>query len=120
MADPRPKHYTMGPSFLNQKTPEFPGAANALYKYGPRGPANTGRRRPLSGEPTEIEHHIDDCLARVKGLSPGQKTALKAEMGRMLRDLSFLRQLTEAARASGPWSQQAVDHSEGTLPPYGG
>jgi hypothetical protein len=71
----------------------------------------------LSGEPTEIEHHLDDALARIPDLSTRQKTALKAELGRMLRDLSFLRQLTEAARASGPWSQAAVDHSEGTLPP---
>jgi hypothetical protein len=107
--DQRVKHYSAGPSLLNQRPPEYPGAARALYTdRGPIGPANTGRRKPLSGEPMSIEHHIDDCLARVKGLSPGQKTALKAELGRMFRDLSFLRELTEQARASGPWSQAAV------------
>jgi hypothetical protein len=107
------------PSLLNTPTEPFPGAGAALYtKYGPRGPAHTGRqRKALSGPPESIQHHIDDCLAHVADLSTRQKTALRAEIGKMLNDIRFLRMLTDEARARGPWSQAAVDHSEGTLPP---
>jgi hypothetical protein len=112
MPDSRPQHFHYPPSLMNQKTPPFNGAAHAIYgdrgpraaspDYGPRG------RKPLSTAPETIEHHVDDVLARVKDLSPRQKTALKAEFGRMLRDIHFLRQITEQARATGPWSEAAT------------
>ena len=109
MADPRPQHRTMQ-SLLNTPTPPFNGAAASLY--GPRGPtqaANTGRqRKPLSGAPESIQHHIDDCLALVADLSTKQKTALRAEISKMLNDITFLRMLTDEARARGPWSAEAV------------
>jgi hypothetical protein len=45
MADPRPQHYTMRPSLLNQPTPPFNGPGEALYgKRGPVKAAHTGRR----------------------------------------------------------------------------
>src|SRR6516165_7101255 len=52
MADPRPQHRTMGPSLMNQPTPEFRGAANAMYpnhRYGNRRPDQ--RRDPPGGGP---------------------------------------------------------------------
>ena len=110
MADPRPGHFTYPKSLMNQPTEPFPGAGAALYtKYGPRGPAHTGRqRKPLSGAPESIQHHIDDCLALVADLSTKQKTALRAEISKMLNDITFLRMLTDEARARGPWSAEAV------------
>jgi hypothetical protein len=97
-------------SLLNTPTEPFPGAGAALYtKYGPRGPAHTGRqRKALQGPPENIQHHIDDCLARVADLSTRQKTALRAEIGKMLNDITFLRQLMDEAKARGPWSAEAV------------
>jgi hypothetical protein len=111
----------MRQSLLNTPTPVYHGPAHSLY--GERGPVqaqNTGRqRKPLSGAPESIQHHIDDCLAHVADLSGRQKTALRAEIGKMLNDIRFLRMLTDEAKARGRWSQAAVqDHSEGTLPPY--
>jgi hypothetical protein len=65
MPDSRPTHTHYRPSLLNIPTPPFEGAANSLYgKRGPQGPANTGRRRPLSGEPMSLEHHVQDAIAR--------------------------------------------------------
>ena len=61
-------------------------------------------------DPSDLFEHVAD-------LSTRQKTALRAEIGKMLNDIRFLRMLTDEARARGPWSQAAVDHSEGTLPP---
>ena len=114
MPDSRIRLRHEGPSLLNVPTPVFQGPAHSLY--GPRGPQqaqNTGRqRKPLSTPPESIQHHIDDALARVADLSGRQKTALKAELGRMMRDLSFIRQLTGAARASGPWSEAATHPSD--------
>jgi hypothetical protein len=109
----------MGPSLLNQPH-EFPGAATALY--GSRGPQRSARsyNRALSGPPQSIADHIDQAIARVAGLGPKQKLGLHNELTRMVRDISFLRMSMESAHAHGPWSQQAVDHSEGTLPPYSG
>jgi hypothetical protein len=73
--------------------------------------------RKLSGPPQTISDHIDQALARVPGLGGRQKTALKAGLGRMMRDIHFLRQLTEQAHATGPWSSQAAGHldSQGNL-----
>jgi hypothetical protein len=88
--------------------------------YGPRGPTRAapdyGARKPLSTQPETVEHYIEDSLARAD-LSARQRTAVKAELMRTMHDIRFLRMLTEEARARGPWSQHAVDHSEGTLPP---
>ena len=55
-----------------------------------------------------IEHHIDDALARVADLTGRQRNAVRAEMLRMMHDITFLRQLTDEARARGPWSEAAV------------
>ena len=112
MADPRPQHRTMQ-SLLNTPTPPFNGAAASLYgPRGPRGPtqaANTGRqRKALQGPPENIQHHVDDALARVADLSPRQRNAVRAEVLRMWNDITFLRMLTEEARARGPWSAEAV------------
>jgi hypothetical protein len=102
-------------SFLNEPVAPFPGAGAALYtKYGPRGPANTGRqRKPLSTEPETIQHFVDDCLAHVADLSTRQKTAVRSEVMKMLHDIRFLRMLTDEAKARGPWSQAAVASDEG-------
>ena len=119
MPDTRTRLRHEGPSLLNVPTPVFQGPAHSLY--GPRGPQqaqNAGRqRRPLSTPPETIQHHVDDYLARVADLSGRQRQAVRAEVLRMMNDITFLRMLTEEARARGPWSQHAVDHSEGTLPP---
>ena len=95
---------------MNQETPPFPGAANALYgSRRPQRASNTGRaRRALSEPPMSIEHHIDDALARVADLTGRQRNAVRAEMLRMMHDITFLRQLTDEARARGPWSEAAV------------
>ena len=108
MPDPRPAHTTV--SLLNQPTPPYPGPGASLY--GPRGPMqaqNTGRqRKALQGPPESIQHHVDDALARVADLSPRQRNAVRAEVLRMMNDITFLRMLTEEARARGPWSEAAV------------
>ena len=65
-------HYSPGPSWANQPTPVFEGPAHSLY--GPRGPQRAApdyaARKPLSTEPESIEHHVQDAIARVAGLSP--------------------------------------------------
>jgi hypothetical protein len=99
---------------MNQEHPKFEGAARSLY--GSRGPvqaANTGRqRRPLSGPPESLEHYIDDSLARVADLTARQRTAVKAEMMRTMRDIDFLKTLMDSAKARGPWSQAAVQPTD--------
>jgi hypothetical protein len=102
------------PSILNQPNPEFRGAAASLY--GDRGPvqaAHTGRVEPQS-----LADHVDMALDRVKGLGRQQKMAVHNEICRMLRDIDVIRLIMHSAK--GPWSQQAIDHSEGTLPPFTG
>src|SRR5215831_6540076 len=115
MPDARPVHTKV--SLLNQPTPPFNGPGAALY--GPRGPQrahNTGRqRRPLSGQPMSIEHHIDDAIAKVPDLSPKQRNALRNTMMAMTRDVSFLKMALDAAKAKGPWSEAAVQ-DEGRPP----
>jgi hypothetical protein len=118
MADPRPSHHTvpahMRQSLLNTPTPPYEGPARSLY--GSRGPvqaANAGRqRRPLSGQPESVPHFVDDALARVADLTGRQRNAVRAEVLRMLNDITFLRQLTNEARARGPWSAEAVQPSD--------
>lgn len=51
-------------------------------------------------------------MARVADLSPRQRTAVRAEVLRMMNDITFLRQLMEEARARGPWSAEAVHPSD--------
>jgi hypothetical protein len=115
MADPRPKHYTMGPSLLNQ--PLYNGAANAMY--GPRGPARAspdygGRgRKALSGPPESVEAHVQDAIARVPDLSPKQRLALRNVLMSMTRDVSFARMVLDQAKAKGPWSEAAVRGDDG-------
>jgi hypothetical protein len=104
----------MGPSLLNQPNPEFHSAARSLY--GDRGPvraANTGRQEPQS-----LGDHVDLMLDRVKGLGRQQKLSLHNEVLRMLRDVQVIHLIMHSAR--GPWTQQAIDHSEGTIPPFSG
>ena len=98
--------------------------------YGERGPRNDLGQpspRPLTttmkfakapaGPPQNIQEHIEQALAKVPGLGPKQRTALIHTLMAMTRDISFIRTLADSARAAGPWSQHAVDHSEGQLPP---
>ena len=107
MPDSRPQHYTMGPSLLNQKTPEFPGAANALYKYGPRGPTRD-HNRPLSGPPESIADHIDQAIRKVPGLNPRQRLALHNTLTAMSRDISYIRMVASQAHHMGPHSEAAT------------
>jgi hypothetical protein len=96
---------------LNQKTPEFRGAAAALYTD--RGPArseldyrrDTGRKAP-EGPPQSIADHVDQAIAKVQGLNPRQRLALHNSLTAMCRDITFLRMAMESAR--GPWSDQAM------------
>jgi hypothetical protein len=101
----------MGPSWLNQETPPFNGAANALY--GDRGPQRPlkdyGRgRKALSGPPQSLEEHVQDAIARVPDLSAKQKLALRNVLMGMTRDVSFARMVLDQAKAKGPWSEAAV------------
>jgi hypothetical protein len=98
------------PSLLNQPTEPFPGAAAALYKYGPRGPANTGRQEPQS-----LADHVDMALDRVKGLGRQQKMAVHNEICRMLRDIDVIRLIMHSAR--GPYSEQVIHDSQGNAYP---
>ena len=101
MSDPRPQHRTM-PSLLNTPTPPFNGAATALYgERGPQRAHNTGRQEPQS-----LADHVDQCLARVKGLGPKQKLALHNEVLRMLRDIEVIRLVAHSVK--GPYSEAAV------------
>ena len=99
MADPRPSH-THQPSLLNQPTPPFPGAANAMYpnhRYGNRGPeramGNRGTKR--EGPPQSIADHINDAIRRVAGLTPRQRLAVHNEMVRLCRDISFMKMVAD-------------------------
>jgi hypothetical protein len=100
--------------------------------YGPQGPSNalgTPGERPMTttlkyrprgtppGPPQNIQEHIEQAIAKVPRIGPQQRTALIHTLMGMMRDISFIRMLADSARAAGPWSQHAVDHSEGTLPP---
>jgi len=114
MADPRPQHIThRGPSLLNIPTPAYNGPGASLY--GERGPQRefpdygARGRKALSDAPQSLEHHIQDAIARVPDLSPKQKLALRNTLTTMLRDISFIRMLAEAAHMHGPWSQAAMD-----------
>ena len=106
MPDARPAHMTT--SLFNMPTPKFEGPAHSLY--GPRGPQRAApdyaARKPLSTEPESIEHHVQDAIARVQGLSPRQRLALRNELMRMTRDVGFIRCIHEQSR--GPHSDQAA------------
>jgi hypothetical protein len=101
-------------SLLNTPTEPFRGAATALYTD--RGPARASpdyaARKPNSTPAESTADHVDDCLARVAGLTGRQRAAVKAEVLRMMRDIDFLRQLTDEAKARGPWSAEAVHPSD--------
>jgi len=116
MADSRPQHNHYRPSLMNQPTPPFNGAANAIY--GDRGPQRAmpdyNRRKPLNGPPESLQHHIDDALARVPDLSPKQRLALRNTLMAMTRDISFIRLIADSAR--GPWSEAAVRGDDGWSP----
>src|SRR6516162_5016659 len=90
-------HYSPGPSWANQPTPVFEGPAHSLY--GPRGPQRAApdyaARKPLSTEPESIEHHVQDAIARVAGLSPRQRLALRNELMQMTRDIGFIKCIHE-------------------------
>jgi hypothetical protein len=60
------------------------------------------------GPPQNVEEHISQALAKVPNISSRQRTALTHVLMAMCRDIDFLRQLTAAAKAIGPWSQAAV------------
>jgi hypothetical protein len=104
----------MRQSLLNTPTEPYLGPGRSLY--GSRGPQrespNYAARKPLSTEPETIQHFVDDCLAHVADLTGRQKTAVRAEVMKMLHDIRFLRMLTDEAKARGPWSQAAVASDE--------
>src|SRR5215471_1814049 len=87
MPDVRRGHFTYppGPSLLNQPVQPFRSAATSLYTE--RGPARAspdyGARKPNSTPPESIQHHVDDCLARIANLSSRQRNAVRAEVLRM-------------------------------------
>jgi hypothetical protein len=99
----------MKTSLLNVPTPEYRGPGASLYgERGPAGPSPDYRtRKPLHGEPENIGHFVDDCLAHTD-LSGRQRNAVRGEVMKMLHDIRFLRMLTNEARARGPWSEAAV------------
>ena len=78
--------------------------------YGPRGPQRASpdyaARKPLSTEPESIEHHVQDAIARVAGLSPRQRLALRNELMRMTRDIGFIKCIHE--QSLGPHSDAAA------------
>jgi hypothetical protein len=98
---------------MNQKAPEYRGAAAGLY--GERGPSRTeidyrrsaGHRAP-DGPPQSLADHIDQCLDRVKGLGPKQKLALHGELLRLLRDVEVIRLVAGQAHQMGPHSNAAA------------
>ena len=108
MPDTRKAHRTLGPSLLNTPTPPFNGAGASLY--GPRGPQRAApdcaARKPLSTEPESIEHHVQDAIARVAGLNPRQRLALRNELMRMTRDIGFIKCIHE--QSLGPHSDAAA------------
>jgi hypothetical protein len=82
---------------------------NDLGKPTPRPMTTTMKfAKAPAGPPQNIQEHIEQALSRVKGIGPRTRTALIHEIMRMTRDLDFLRQLTAAAKASGPWSEAAA------------
>jgi hypothetical protein len=103
---------------MNQKAPEYRGAAASLY--GERGPSRTeldywrsaGHRTP-EGPPQSLADHVDQCLDRVKGLGPKQRLALHNELLRLLRDVEVIRLVAGQASQAGPHSQAAVQDSQG-------
>jgi hypothetical protein len=106
--DQRVKHYSAGPSLLNQPNPEFRGAARSLY--GDRGPQRPMQdyNRKLSGPPESIADHIDQTLDRVKGLGPKQRLAVHNEMVKLSRDISYIRMVASQAHHMGPHSEAAT------------
>jgi hypothetical protein len=100
----------MRQSLLNTPTEPFPGAANAIYgKRGPqRAAPDYAARKPLSSPPESLADHIDDTLSHVD-LTASQKRALRSELLRMCRDISFIRCVGEQAHGSGPHSATAFD-----------
>jgi hypothetical protein len=108
MPDSRIRLRHEGPSLLNIPTEAFRGAGASLY--GPRGPQRAApdyaARKPLSTEPESIEHHVQDAIARVQGLSPRQRLALRNELMRMTRDIGFIKCIHE--QSLGPHSDAAA------------
>jgi hypothetical protein len=95
---------------MNQPTEPFRGAANAIYgDRGPRraAPDYAAARKPNSTPPESLQDHIDDTLAHVD-LSASQKRALRSELLKMCRDISFIRCVAEQAHGAGPHSDAAA------------
>jgi hypothetical protein len=107
MPDTRKAHYTVGPA---RTLYGDRGPVNDLGQFTPRPMTTTMRfgKAPPPPAPQNIQQHIEQALSRVKGIGPGTRTALLHEIMKMCRDIDFLRQLTAAAKASGPWSEAAV------------
>ena len=104
MADPRPQHRTVGP---------------ARTLYGDRGPVNGmpgPSERPMTttiklqgpAEPQNLEEHVRSALQKVPGMGPKTRQATVVAMMGLMRDIHFLRMLTDAAKARGPWCEAAV------------
>jgi hypothetical protein len=59
---------------------------------------------------------VQDAIARVKGLSPKQRLALRNTILAMTRDIGFIKLIHE--QTHGPHSAAAVTDSQGNV--YGG
>jgi hypothetical protein len=93
---------------LNQRDPEFHGAANSLY--GPRGPQRAARdyNRKLSGPPESIGEYVSQAIRKVPGLNPRQRLALHNVMTALSRDIGFIRMVASQAHHMGPHSEAAT------------
>jgi hypothetical protein len=65
-----------------------------------------------AGPPQSVEEHLTQAIAKVPDISRRQRTALLHVLMATMRDIDFLRQLTAAAKASGPWSEAAVQGTD--------
>jgi hypothetical protein len=59
-------------------------------------------------EPQNLQEHVEQALAKVPGMGPKTRQATVVAMMAMMRDIHFLRMLTDVAKARGPWSEAAV------------
>jgi hypothetical protein len=53
----------------------------------------------LASPPESLSDHVDDAIAKVPGLSAKQRSAVKAAMTTMLRDIGFNKMMADQAKA---------------------
>ena len=93
MPDPRPVHRHAASLYGPQ------GPVNDLGKFTPR-PMTTTIKLQGTTEPQNIEEHIRQALQKVPGMGPKTRQATVVAMLGMMRDIHFLRMLTDAAKQS--------------------